>query len=125
VLLSYLTGIAKHIKNPILKDKLGWKLAAQILEARDGSLPGAVNQVLMDLGATYCALLGSGTLKDMLGWKLAAQILEARDGKLAGSSISSSDGALGATYCAPSDIFSVNDIHSGNYSNQQNRGKQF
>ncbi|KAG7343417.1 A/G-specific DNA-adenine glycosylase [Nitzschia inconspicua] len=58
--LSRLTGIANHIKNPILKDKLGWKLAAQIVEAGDGSSPGLVNQALMELGATYCAPSGSG-----------------------------------------------------------------
>jgi A/G-specific adenine glycosylase len=58
--LSRLTGIANHIKNPVLKDKLGWKLAAQILEAGDGSSPGALNQALMELGATYCSPSGSG-----------------------------------------------------------------
>jgi adenine-specific DNA glycosylase len=55
-----LKGIANHIKHPILKDKLGWKLAAQIVEAGDGSSPGLVNQALMELGATYCAPAGSG-----------------------------------------------------------------
>jgi len=58
--LSRLKGIANHIKAPILKDKLGWKLAAQIVEAGDGSSPGLVNQALMELGATYCAPAGSG-----------------------------------------------------------------
>lgn len=58
--LSRLKGIANHIKHPILKDKLGWKLAAQIVEAGDGSSPGLVNQALMELGATYCAPAGSG-----------------------------------------------------------------
>eukprot|EP00536_Pseudo-nitzschia_multiseries_P017619 jgi/Psemu1/225855/e_gw1.1683.8.1 len=58
--LSRLTGIANHIKHPILKDKLGWKLATQIVEAGDGSSPGLVNQALMELGATYCAPAGSG-----------------------------------------------------------------
>ncbi|OEU15327.1 DNA glycosylase, partial [Fragilariopsis cylindrus CCMP1102] len=53
--LSRLRGIANHIKHPILKDKLGWKLAGQIVEAGDGSSPGMVNQALMELGATYCA----------------------------------------------------------------------
>lgn len=51
----------RYIKHPILKDKLGWKLAAQIVEAGDGSSPGLVNQALMELGATYCAPAGSGT----------------------------------------------------------------
>ena len=58
--LSRLKGIANHIKHPVLKDKLGWKLAAQIVEAGDGSSPGLVNQALMELGATYCAPAGSG-----------------------------------------------------------------
>lgn len=58
--LSRLTGIANHIKHPMLKDKLGWKLAAQIVEAGDGSSPGLVNQALMELGATYCAPSGTG-----------------------------------------------------------------
>merc|ERR1712238_97134 len=58
--LSRLKGIANHIKHPILKDKLGWKLAGQIVEAGDGSSPGIINQALMELGATYCAPSGSG-----------------------------------------------------------------
>jgi A/G-specific adenine glycosylase len=58
--LSRLTGIANHIKHPILKDKLGWRLASQIVEAGDGSHPGLVNQALMELGATYCAPSGTG-----------------------------------------------------------------
>jgi len=58
--LSRLKGIANHIKHPILKDKLGWKLAGQIVEAGDGSSPGIVNQALMELGATYCSPSGSG-----------------------------------------------------------------
>lgn len=58
--LSRLTGIANHIKHPMLKDKLGWKLAAQIVEAGDGSSPGLVNQAIMELGATYCAPAGNG-----------------------------------------------------------------
>mmetsp|Transcript_10452 Transcript_10452/g.16690 ORF Transcript_10452/g.16690 Transcript_10452/m.16690 type:complete len:320 (+) Transcript_10452:1-960(+) len=44
----------------MLKDKVGWKLAAQIVEAGDGSSPGLVNQAMMELGATYCAPNGSG-----------------------------------------------------------------
>lgn len=58
--LARLTGIAHHIKAPILKDKVGWQLAAQIVEAGDATSPGIVNQALMELGATYCAPNGSG-----------------------------------------------------------------
>lgn len=58
--LSRLTGIANHIKSPILKDKLGWRLADQIVKADHGSYAGEVNQSLMELGATYCAPSGTG-----------------------------------------------------------------
>eukprot|EP00588_Corethron_pennatum_P008669 CAMPEP_0194271646 /NCGR_PEP_ID=MMETSP0169-20130528/5371_1 /TAXON_ID=218684 /ORGANISM="Corethron pennatum, Strain L29A3" /LENGTH=616 /DNA_ID=CAMNT_0039014043 /DNA_START=165 /DNA_END=2011 /DNA_ORIENTATION=- len=58
--LARLRGIANHIKSPILKDKLGWKLAEQIVCADGGYRPGNVNQALMELGATYCAPSGSG-----------------------------------------------------------------
>eukprot|EP00588_Corethron_pennatum_P026502 CAMPEP_0194334474 /NCGR_PEP_ID=MMETSP0171-20130528/66224_1 /TAXON_ID=218684 /ORGANISM="Corethron pennatum, Strain L29A3" /LENGTH=504 /DNA_ID=CAMNT_0039097135 /DNA_START=217 /DNA_END=1728 /DNA_ORIENTATION=+ len=58
--LARLRGIANHIKSPILKDKLGWKLAEQIVCADGGYRPGDVNQALMELGATYCAPSGSG-----------------------------------------------------------------
>jgi A/G-specific adenine glycosylase len=56
--LSRLTGIANHIKAPVLKDKLGWDLATQLV--RDSPHPGDVNQALMELGATYCAPSGTG-----------------------------------------------------------------
>ena len=58
--LSRLTGIANHIKAPALKDKYGWELAAQIVQAGDGTSAGEVNQALMELGATYCAPSGTG-----------------------------------------------------------------
>ena len=58
--LSRLTGIANHIKAPALKDKLGWDLATQIVEAGDGKYAGEVNQAIMELGATYCAPSGTG-----------------------------------------------------------------
>ena len=58
--LARLTGVANHIKAPIFKDKLGWDLARQIVEAGDGQHAGEVNQALMELGATYCAPNGSG-----------------------------------------------------------------
>jgi len=58
--LARLKGIANNIKSPVLKDKLGWKLAAQIVQAGDGKDAGEVNQALMELGATYCAPTGSG-----------------------------------------------------------------
>ena len=58
--LARLTGVANHIKAPIFKDKLGWDLAQQIVEAGDGQHAGEVNQALMELGATYCAPNGSG-----------------------------------------------------------------
>jgi A/G-specific adenine glycosylase len=58
--LSRLRGIANHIKSPALKDKLGWVLARQLVEAGDGKQAGLVNQALMELGATYCAPSGTG-----------------------------------------------------------------
>ena len=58
--LSRLKGIANNIKAPIFKDKLGWRLAEQIVTAGDGKHAGEVNQALMELGATYCAPSGSG-----------------------------------------------------------------
>lgn len=58
--LSRLRGIANNIKAPILKDKLGWGLAEQIVKAGDGTNAGDVNQALMELGATYCAPSGTG-----------------------------------------------------------------
>lgn len=78
--LARLKGIANHIKSPVLKDDLGWKLAGQIVNAgklpnRDNNnddadkyiiddddygSPSEVNQALMELGATYCAPSGSG-----------------------------------------------------------------
>jgi len=56
--LSRLTGIANHIKAPILKDKLGWDLATQLIQ--DSKHPGDINQALMELGATYCSPSGTG-----------------------------------------------------------------
>jgi A/G-specific adenine glycosylase len=50
--LSLLMGIATHIKAPIAKDKLGWTLAQQLVEAGDGLHAGDVNQAIMELGAT-------------------------------------------------------------------------
>ena len=68
--LSRLTGIANHIKAPVMKDDLGWVLAEKIVKARSSSVvsetdaelgtPGEVNQALMELGATYCSPAGSG-----------------------------------------------------------------
>ena len=70
--LSRLTGIANNIKAPVLKDDLGWDLAARLIDARSikktkkpesydvVGYPGEVNQALMELGATYCAPSGSG-----------------------------------------------------------------
>merc|ERR1712151_855566 len=58
--LSRLRGIANHIKAPILKDKYGFILAGQIVEAGDGKYAGEVNQALMEIGATYCAPNGNG-----------------------------------------------------------------
>eukprot|EP00544_Gedaniella_sp_CCMP2646_P007263 CAMPEP_0202486774 /NCGR_PEP_ID=MMETSP1361-20130828/5253_1 /ASSEMBLY_ACC=CAM_ASM_000849 /TAXON_ID=210615 /ORGANISM="Staurosira complex sp., Strain CCMP2646" /LENGTH=596 /DNA_ID=CAMNT_0049116003 /DNA_START=93 /DNA_END=1883 /DNA_ORIENTATION=+ len=58
--LSRLRGIANHIKAPILKDDVGWKLAEQIVSAGDGKHAGEVNQALMELGATYCSPSGTG-----------------------------------------------------------------
>jgi A/G-specific adenine glycosylase len=58
--LSRLTGIANNIKAPILKDKMGWDIAEQIVKAGDGKYPGEVNQALMELGATYCSPSGTG-----------------------------------------------------------------
>ena len=68
--LSRLTGIANHIKAPVMKDDLGWMLAEKIVKARSSKAsskpddklgtPGEVNQALMELGATYCSPAGSG-----------------------------------------------------------------
>lgn len=58
--LSRLRGIANNIKAPILKDKLGWGLADQIVKTGGGEHAGEVNQALMELGATYCAPSGTG-----------------------------------------------------------------
>jgi A/G-specific adenine glycosylase len=67
--LSRLTGIANHIKAPVMKDDLGWELAEKIVKAKSSSAqqnddqvgsPGEVNQALMELGATYCSPAGSG-----------------------------------------------------------------
>jgi A/G-specific adenine glycosylase len=58
--LARLRGIANNIKAPILKDKLGWGLAEQIVKAGDGKKAGDVNQALMELGATYCSPSGTG-----------------------------------------------------------------
>jgi len=59
--LSRLKGIANHIKAPVFKDQIGWKLAEQIVQAGDGLYAGEVNQAMMELGATYCAPSGTGT----------------------------------------------------------------
>eukprot|EP00986_Skeletonema_menzelii_P011439 scaffold5882_cov152-Skeletonema_menzelii.AAC.4 len=68
--LSRLTGIANHIKAPVMKDEIGWILAEKVVKARSSSAstniddklgtPGEVNQALMELGATYCSPAGSG-----------------------------------------------------------------
>ena len=83
--LARLKGIANHIKAPVLKDDIGWKLANQIVNAGNIShwngndiidklerkivdednddeygSAGEVNQALMELGATYCSPSGSG-----------------------------------------------------------------
>ena len=44
----------------MLKDKYGFTLTAQIVEAGDGKYAGEVNQALMEIGATYCAPHGNG-----------------------------------------------------------------
>ena len=65
--LSRLKCIANNIKAPILKDKLGFVLTKQIVDAglivaetEEDHCAGEVNQALMELGATYCAPQGSG-----------------------------------------------------------------
>mmetsp|Transcript_34069 Transcript_34069/g.49394 ORF Transcript_34069/g.49394 Transcript_34069/m.49394 type:complete len:369 (-) Transcript_34069:134-1240(-) len=82
--LSRLKGIANHIKQPILKDKLGWNLMQQLIDANGGTqTPGIVNQAIMELGATYCAPSGSGIdendpLRDFyLSTKLGKEIADA------------------------------------------------
>jgi A/G-specific adenine glycosylase len=62
--LSRLKGVANNIKAPIFKDKIGWRLAEQIVTAGDGLHAGEVNQAMMELGATYCAPTGSGVDKN-------------------------------------------------------------
>ena len=82
--LSRLKGIVNHIKQPILKDKLGWDLMQQLIDANGGSRsPGIVNQAIMELGATYCAPSGSGVDKNdplhkfYLSTKLGREIADA------------------------------------------------
>lgn len=58
--ISRLKGVANNIKAPIFKDKIGWRLAEQIVQAGDGLHAGEVNQALMELGATFCAPSGTG-----------------------------------------------------------------
>jgi len=58
--ISRLKGVANNIKAPIFKDKIGWRLAEQIVTAGDGLHAGEVNQAMMELGATYCAPSGTG-----------------------------------------------------------------
>ena len=62
--ISRLKGVANNIKAPIFKDKIGWRLAEQIVKAGDGMHAGEVNQALMELGATYCAPSGTGVHED-------------------------------------------------------------
>ena len=59
---SRLSAIAAHPKEPAFANdgKLAWKLARSLVEAGGGSKPGALNQALMELGATLCAPSGSG-----------------------------------------------------------------
>ena len=76
--LSRLCGIATHIKSPVLKDNLGWKLAAQIVgEGHDQA--GDINQALMELGATYCSPSGTGLDKrdPLLPFYLSTRLSEA------------------------------------------------
>jgi A/G-specific adenine glycosylase len=58
--ISRLKGVANNIKSPIFKDKIGWRLAEQIVTAGNGLYAGEVNQAMMELGATYCAPSGTG-----------------------------------------------------------------
>jgi len=58
--ISRLKGVANNIKAPAFKDRIGWRLAEQIVTAGDGKYAGEVNQALMELGATYCAPSGTG-----------------------------------------------------------------
>ena len=57
--LSRLCAVANHIKSPVLKDGLGWKLAQQIV-GTGHSYAGEINQAMMELGATYCSPTGTG-----------------------------------------------------------------
>ena len=67
--LARLTGMANHIKAPILKDRVVWDIANQIILAAQEQPPtllhhppnaGDITQALMELGATYCAPSGTG-----------------------------------------------------------------
>ena len=58
--ISRLKGVANNIKAPVFKDRIGWRLAEQIVTAGDGNHAGEVNQAMMELGATYCAPSGTG-----------------------------------------------------------------
>mmetsp|Transcript_9452 Transcript_9452/g.21419 ORF Transcript_9452/g.21419 Transcript_9452/m.21419 type:complete len:635 (-) Transcript_9452:149-2053(-) len=99
--LSRLTGIANNIKAPVLKDDLGWDLAARIIDARSIKkkskkpesydvigYPGEVNQALMELGATYCAPSGTG-IED--GDPLKGHYLSTELGRAVGQVLNASD----------------------------------
>jgi A/G-specific adenine glycosylase len=67
--LARLRGIANHIKAPILKDSLGWRLAEQLVTPLDEDDKGTfsagdVNSALMELGASLCSPSGTGIGSD-------------------------------------------------------------
>jgi A/G-specific adenine glycosylase len=67
--LARLRGIANHIKAPILKDSMGWRLAEQLVTPLDEKDKGTfsagdVNSALMELGASLCSPSGTGIGSD-------------------------------------------------------------
>ena len=61
--VSRLCAVAATAKEPLLCDEkrgVAWTVARALVEAGGGAEPGALNQALMEVGATYCAPAGSG-----------------------------------------------------------------
>jgi adenine-specific DNA glycosylase len=67
--LARLRGIANHIKAPVLKDGMGWRLAQQLVTPLDEDDKGTfsagdVNSAMMELGASLCSPSGTGIGSD-------------------------------------------------------------
>eukprot|EP00978_Attheya_sp_CCMP212_P001677 scaffold3453_cov54-Attheya_sp.AAC.2 len=108
--LARLRGVCQHIKAPVFKDDIGWRLAKQIVTAGDGKHAGEVNQALMELGATYCAPSGSGIdindpLKDFyMSTKLGMEFANISNSSMA---LSSMEGPGACKLCDSSGVSQV------------------